>query len=272
MGVPLFERTSKGVKLTSYGDLLLEQARMIQRIYDNTHIKMAAIKERQEQSLKLGTGHAWWHIFVKDIFNTYRQRYPTANIHLDLGNHLWLMDSLLSGDIDLFIGHEIHGLNPKFGINFLPLFSSANNMYVRQGHPLLDIAIPITMDHLLPFPYLEVTPDTVRQQHIVEDMQSKKNERNQLHLTERVLYSTNSMMAAIDMLGNTDGIMPYPASMADYFTRYQIVPLPLARENKRDTVGIYLMRENADAPNITQLMGLIRLYVEQHLPLLENHH
>ncbi|WP_413737152.1 LysR family transcriptional regulator [Sodalis sp. RH21] len=272
MGVPLLERTSTGVKLTLYGDILLEQARMIQRIYDNTFIKMTALKERQEQSLRIGAGHAWWYMFVKDIFNLYSKRFTTANIHIDLGNHLWLMDLLLSSDIDLFIGHEIKGLNPKYGIHFFPLFSTVNGMYVRDTHPLLNSGLPLSGDSLLSFPYLEVTPDTVRQQSIVEDMQSKKYDRNQLHLTERVVYSTNSMMAAIDILNNSDSIMPYPACMDQYFYKHHIVPLRLDQHNRRDNVGAYIMRENIDAAHIVQLMDLIRQFVKQHLSVLENNH
>jgi DNA-binding transcriptional LysR family regulator len=136
LGVQLLVRSSSGVTLTEYGELLLEQARMMQRIYDNTLIRMDLLKERQERSLKIGSGHAWWHMFLRETFEAHRHQYPTANVHIDLGNHLRLMDLLLSGDIDLFIGHEIQGLNPKAGVSFLPLLSSTDACYVRTGHPL----------------------------------------------------------------------------------------------------------------------------------------
>ena len=76
-------------------------------ITDNALIKMEFIKERHDRELRVGTGHAWWYLFLRETVETYRQRHPTANIHSELGNHLRLMDLLLSGDIDLFIGHEI---------------------------------------------------------------------------------------------------------------------------------------------------------------------
>ncbi|YCI27987.1 LysR family transcriptional regulator [Erwinia sp. PK3-005] len=267
MGVTLFDRTSTGVKLTEYGELLLEQGRMMQRIYDNTLVKIAFIKERQEQSLRVGTGHAWWHLFVKDTFNDHRERYPTANIHVDLGNHLWLMELLLSGDIDLFIGHEIQGLNPKAGISFLPLFSTANSLFVRAAHPLLNL--PVEPEKLVDYPCVMITPDAVRHQHIVDDMQPKKRERNQYHLTERVIYSTNCMLAAIDIVNSSDAVMPYPACVAGYFSRYGIMPLPLSQESSRAMVGIYLRRENADAPHIKQAMTLIYQHLQQHADLLQ---
>ena len=99
LGVPLLERSSSGVELTEFGQVVLEQARITQRLHDNTLMKIEFLKERLERELKVGTGHAEWHLFVRQSLRTYRQRHPSANIHTELGNHLRLMDQLLSGRI-----------------------------------------------------------------------------------------------------------------------------------------------------------------------------
>jgi len=214
LGVQLLIRSSSGVKTTEYGELLLEQAQMMQRIYDNTLSKLALIKTQQVQSLRMGTGHAWWHMFVRDSFNAYRALHPTVNIHIDQGNHLRLMDLLLGGDIDLFIGHEIQGLNAKAGISFIPLFAVSDSYFVRRGHPLCDQAVSAM--ELQDYPCVELTPDEGRFQHVIEDMQPKRQARTRLHLEERIIWSTNSMMAAVDMLNDTDGVMlSYPSCMID---------------------------------------------------------
>lgn len=267
LGVQLLVRSSSGVTLTEYGELLLEQARMMQRIYDNTLIRMDLLKERQEQSLKIGTGHAWWHMFLRQTFEAHRRQYPTANIHIDLGNHLRLMDLLLSGDIDLFIGHELQGLNPKAGVSFLPLLSSTDACYVRAGHPLLERIVG--KEEALAYPHVELTPDEPRYQHVMEDMQAKRRERLQLHMTERVVYSTNSIMSAIDMLAATNGIMIFPSCMQDYFARFGIVTLRLKEPLRKGIVGIYLMREKGEDPHITQVIELMRQHMEQNRHLLD---
>lgn len=267
LGVQLLERTSTGVTTTQYGELLLEQAQMMQRIYDNTLLKMAAIKARQAQSLRMGSGHAWWHMFVRDCFNRYREQHATVNIHIDLGNHLRLMDLLLGGDIDLFIGHEIQGLNPKAGITFLPLFATSDTLFARCDHPLQGRAV--RPDDLLDYPCVELTPDETRYQHMVADMQQKKLTRNRQHLAERVIWSTNSMMSAIDMVNDSDAVMlTYPRCMAGYFARYGIAPLNMESSNIC-TVGMYLMREKADAPHVQQMLALMRQHIEQLGPQLQ---
>ncbi|WP_318368041.1 LysR family transcriptional regulator [Enterobacter sp.] len=261
LGIPLFERTASGVTTTEYGDLLLEQAQMMQRIYSNTLIKLESFKERQTHNLRIGTGHAWWHLFVSDCFNRYRMLHPEVNIHIDLGNHLRLIDLLLSGDIDLFIGHEIHGLNPRVGIHFHPLFTVTDSMFARDGHPLC--GHKVTPEALLDFPHLKLTPDEKRYRQIVEDVQQQKLSRNRLHLTEQVVWSTNSLVSAIDMLNHSDAVLQsYPACMADYFAAHHIVPLKGTQQGQKNIVGVYILREKIDAPHVIQVQKMMLQQLE----------
>lgn len=255
-GVQLFERSSSGVTLTEYGELLFEQSQMMQRIYENTLSKIDLIKVKQEQSLRIGTGHAWWELFVKSVFETYKQTYPNVNIHVDVGNHLRLMDLLIGGEIDLFIGHEIKGLSPKVGITFTPLFSSSEASFVRKHHPLADtIASEIDLEN---YPIVELTPDEVRYRHLIEELHPKRKSQGLLRLTEQVRYSTNSMVSAIDMLNGSDAILlSYPLSMGPYFLGHDIVPLRLEKSRPKGMIGIYMIREKMEAVHIQQITGLI---------------
>lgn len=267
LGMELFTRSSTGVELTECGEVLAEHIRMMQRIYDNALIKMEFIKERHDRELRVGTGHAWWYLFLRETVETYRERHPTANIHSELGNHLRLMDLLLSGDIDLFIGHEIAGLSRKAGVMFLPLFTTSNKNFVRQEHPL--IYRECSLDDLLEYPHLEITPDESRYQHVMEDLQPKKLERSVLHLTEKIIYSSNSLMASIDMLSTTNAVMPYPGPMENYFRQFNLVPLTMTEPSATCAVGVYLLRERNDDPHIHDVLALMRHYLTANRQLLE---
>jgi DNA-binding transcriptional LysR family regulator len=264
--VQLFVRTSNGVKLTEFGDVLLEQTRIMQRIYDNTLTKMEMLKERHERELRIGSGHAWWYVFLKDAIAEYRQEHPAANIYIDIGNHLRLMDLLLSGDIDLFIGHEISGLNKRAGVLFIPLFISQDKVFVRQGHPLS--LKQATLDELVEYPTIEITPDEVRHAHILEDSQPKKLERTQLHLTEKILYRSNSIITSIDLACSTNGLLPFPGSMASFFARFNLVSLDLTEEYTKGSIGIYLIREKQEDMHIQDVLNLIKTHLDNNRHLI----
>lgn len=60
LGVTLFNRSPRGMTLTPYGETLLEQARIMQRVYDNALGKLQQLKVDQESGLRIGVGLAWW--------------------------------------------------------------------------------------------------------------------------------------------------------------------------------------------------------------------
>ncbi|WP_227876273.1 LysR family transcriptional regulator [Photobacterium frigidiphilum] len=240
-GVPLFIRKSKGVELTEYGLLLQEQTLELQRRHDSLLHKMADLIERKTEKIKMGTGDAWWEIFVKQALQQYSASNPSISIQLEFGNHLKLMDMLIHGQIDLFVGHEIVGLSRRCNVTFIPLLQDKEAMFVHQNHPLLvnhreekDMAL---------YPLLQVTPDSEAYQHLIENPQPKQLERDRQKVSERIVYEINSLTASVDMLTSTTAIMPYPMSMTDYFAQVNIVPLPLKKEGQKGTVGIYHLNE-----------------------------
>lgn len=235
--VDLFIRKSKGVALTEYGELFQQHAIEMQRQDNSFSHQLSDIKARKTRKLKFGTGDAWWEVFVKQALTQYSQQSPAVSIHLEFGNHLKLMDMLLHGHIDLFIGHEIIGLSASYSVNFIPLLQDQEAIFVNQQHPLLNRPIKIT--DLERFPLLRVTPDTNSHQYLIADPLPKFKDLQRQKVAERIIYEIGSLTASIDFLQTTQAIMPYPHSMAEYFAQFNIIPLELPSSGQGGTVGIY---------------------------------
>ncbi|WP_108124283.1 LysR family transcriptional regulator [Saccharospirillum mangrovi] len=254
LGVTLFNRSPRGMTLTPYGETLLEQARIMQRVYDNALGKLQQLKVDQEAGLRIGVGLAWWHLFFRDLFHRYREQHPTAPAHIEIGNHLRSMDQLLAGELDLFIGHRIAGLNPSSGAVFRPLFKVRDACFVRQGHPLLQR--PVSFEDLLDYPHLALTPDETRYSRaVVTNPQFKEAERHTYHLADRVVWSTSSMSAALDILRDSDAVMIYPASIAETLVASGVVPLELSEVQEAMDVGVYRLEERVGDEQLDALVG-----------------
>jgi len=262
LGVPLLERSSSGVELTEFGQVVLEQARITQRLHDNTLMKIEFLKERLERELKVGTGHAEWHLFVRQSLRTYRQRHPSANIHTELGNHLRLMDQLLSGDLDLTVGNEIHGLSRNAGVRFIPLYRSSYKFFVHAGHPLT--LRQCGSEEMGQYPVVLLTPNENRFSHLMDEGYLKVQGSAGIHVSERTVYSSNTMSSCIDVLESTNAILEFPRSMEHYFSRYGIVSLDLAEPRSESSVGIYLLRERYEDPLLNDMLGLMRHYLDEN--------
>ena len=260
LGVPLLNRSSKGVTLTPYGELLLEQARVMRRVHDNTLAELSRFQQQRERGMRLGVGMAWWHLFFRDLLRDYREQHPMAPLHVDMGNHLRAMDQLLSGDLDLFVGHQIIGLNERSGAVFTPLFQCFDGVYARADHPLACQSI-VTEADLLDYPHLDVTPDETRYRQVVKDPAAQSHPVA-YHRRQRVVWSTSSMSAGIEMLLESDAVMFYASSMTPYFIEKGLAELAMTTSGP-STVGIYCLAERQDDAGVQNMIELIRSAVDR---------
>jgi len=256
LGIQLFIRTPNGMALTECGQLLFEQTRIMQRIFDTTLEKMNTIKARREQNLKFGIGDAWWYLFGREALKAIRHQYTAASIHVEFGNHLRLMDQLLSGDLAFFIGHEIGSLSHRAGVIFKPLFHALDAVFVRNHHPLL--SHECSMDDLFNYPTLVVDPDNGRYYNVLEDLTQKTSERLRLHLTEKVVMSSNSILGCIDLLNDSDCVMPYPEMMTGFFSQYDIQKLTMHRPYNQGPVGIYMLKQAQADVHLNSVVTVIQ--------------
>lgn len=97
MGVALFHRRSKGVELTEYGRLFRNYVEEQQEKHSQLIHQMMDMQQRHSGKLKVGTGEAWWELFVREAIARYQQQVPNCSLHLEFGNNLSLMHHLVRG-------------------------------------------------------------------------------------------------------------------------------------------------------------------------------
>ncbi|KLV06965.1 transcriptional regulator [Photobacterium aquae] len=237
LGVPLFIRKSKGVTLTEYGLVVQEQMQAMMRRHDTMLDTLSDLKARKTRKIKMGTGDAWWEIFVRHVVQQYSCDHGGISLQIEFGNHLKLMDMLLHGHIDLFVGHEIDGLSRRCQVSFTPLLQDEEALFVHRTHPLL-LSTQSHQDTSL-YPLLLVTPDQDTHQHLLENPLPKQQEKERKQISERIVFEIHSLSASLDLLATSKAIMPYSSTMTSYFKQFDIVPLPLSAPAQRGNVGIY---------------------------------
>lgn len=252
LGSKLFDRNSKGITLTSSGELLYDQAKLMQHLYNNTLIKLEKNKLRHQTELKIGCGDAWWHLFIRDCVQNFRAAYPHSNVTIEVGDHLQLMNLLLSNEISIFVGHEIVGLAQYEDILFHPLFSSHEEVYVRKGHPLLELVC--SNEDIARFPSVHLGAAKKRYAHLQPQNPELSSFAKRHYLQEKVTYNTNSFSTAIDLLQNSDAILPYPVDMKAHFETFDIVPLKMQECFSKATIGAYLHKDGRQDSQSIELL------------------
>ena len=251
----LFNRKSRGVELTNSGWVYY---RYVQDIYEKHDIlihQLADIKSRNQGRIKIGIGEAWWQFFAEKAIKYFIAKHPEKSLSIEFGNGLSMLSHLLNGDIDFFVGHEIENIDSRNRVRFIPLFIEYEALYVREGHPLLNMNDELAYRL---YPQIKVTPDHQRNRKILNDKGA--DIFNSKALKSEVIYELDSLKASMDMLKMSDAVMPYTNKIKNKMMQQGIVMLKQSSPPK-GMVGIYSKSE-VFSESITDLVALFKEQVK----------
>lgn len=103
LGVPLFERRARGVRLTPAGERLLEHARLVLREIATARRSIESLRTRIAGRLAVGAIPTVLPYLLAPRVEEFRRRYPEVQLRLVEDVTARLIEGLRSGDLDLAI-------------------------------------------------------------------------------------------------------------------------------------------------------------------------
>ncbi len=102
VGLPIFTRTPRRVILTEAGECLLERARKILREHDSALAEIAELGGVEHGRLRIGSASAMFATQqLPGILKGIREKFPNAEITVNSGTSLTLVDKIMHGEIDI---------------------------------------------------------------------------------------------------------------------------------------------------------------------------
>lgn len=149
IGLPLFERTTRGVVLTNAGELVLEHAKRM--IEENGLLaeQLEQLKGGQQGRILIHCGEGFLGDLVQHGIRAFADVYPTIKYVIKLGSTESLIDAIANGDSDIGIAY-----NPIIDtrIRSLAIAHQPLCLVAPLGHTLLDRQ-KITLEECLTSPY-----------------------------------------------------------------------------------------------------------------------
>ncbi|SET82524.1 DNA-binding transcriptional regulator, LysR family [Natronincola peptidivorans] len=135
IGVQLFERNKRSVRLTSAGSVLLREAISIV-----TKSEEAIEKTRQAElgiigSLNIGFLGYSERVFLPYLIRQFRRDYPKIDLHLNQFNHGMLIEALKTGELDIVFTLSF-GLDNIGGIKKKSVFTETISVVMHCEHAL----------------------------------------------------------------------------------------------------------------------------------------
>lgn len=101
LGIPLFDRIGRRVKLTSEGEDLLRRSRALLQAAESFSERARALKKGQAGTLRVGGSTQHIETVLADFLPGYRRRYPFVDIDLIEDGGARVPDRLARGDVHL---------------------------------------------------------------------------------------------------------------------------------------------------------------------------
>lgn len=255
-GVKLFDRSSRGMTLTDFGEVLYEHAKVMARVRDHANAEIRLMKASQRKSVRIGTGFSWWSLCMKDLVRDFQIENPGTSIHVDVCSSLDGLRNLMIGDIAFFLGTKIAGLSESSGFEFEQLFEVSDGFFAGRHHPLY--GRPCMQSDMTDYPRLSISAFGNRHIGIV-DREDLDPSFSRPRSSAASFVSTNSMFAGIDLLKETNAILTYPVPTEKFFKGYQIERLDVTDlEPKLIPIGIYSLGTKTVEPRIKELKRALR--------------
>ena len=138
LGHALFHRTSRAVRLTSAGEVLLERARRTLTTIEEDVEEVRSVGRGEQGVLRVGFIGSGMLTSLPDVFRKYRRAFPRVQLTLHESFTSQVVHGLERGTLD--VGFLRDG-GPIDGLTVEPLFSERFIAVLPAGHPLARSAV-----------------------------------------------------------------------------------------------------------------------------------
>lgn len=134
LGVTLFERTGRNIKLTQIGKIFLIHTKAAIQAIDYAKSKVDEYLDPEHGTIKIGYPTSLANHLLPTVISAFREKQPNVSYHLRQGSYAYLIDAVKKGEIGLaFLGPV-----PTSDSELEPyiLYSENLSVLVPDNHPL----------------------------------------------------------------------------------------------------------------------------------------
>lgn len=251
LGVKLFHRTSRSVKLTDEGQLFLEEARIILKRSENAVSRVRDYALSTYNRLSIGFNEPAINTFLPEAVVSFRKKYPEINLQLHELTTLEQLQALENGSIDIgFLRPFQHDLT---NFKTISLFEEPYCLVFPEKHKLLrelksEFDIPLNQLKDIPlilFPR-EVQPELF-------DTIVKRCEKS--GFTPNIIQETRTKHTAFALVKGGLGVALVPKSTSNLAPK-GLVSKPL--QDKLPPVKIVaVLQQSVLFPELNQFINLV---------------
>lgn len=107
LGVPLFDRSSKPIRLTEAGEAYIRATEQIRQVEQDFTAYIAAMNNMQTGSLYIGSNQLLSSLVLPKYISAFMQKYPHVHLSLMDANSTQLENAITAGTLDIVIDNSV---------------------------------------------------------------------------------------------------------------------------------------------------------------------
>lgn len=260
LGVRLFERLSRGMEPTLYGESMLRHARMALTSISLAHADIAAMKSGLTGQVAVGAIMASSITLLPRAITRVKQAAPLMRIAVEMeGSHI-LLERLKRGTLDFLVA-RIFERESDSGLEYEELADEPVCIVARKGHPFAQ-RDNVSLKEIARAGWI-LPPHGSVLRHLCNTMFHRAGVAPPANVVD-----TTALLVIISLLIHTDSLHLMPLDIARYHAELGILAiLPIDVTVKMDGYGIITRRNHLLSPSAAVLQDAIRVVAaEQYLP------
>ncbi|MFF2447357.1 LysR family transcriptional regulator [Neobacillus sp. NPDC058068] len=238
LGVSLFYREGRNVRLTPIGALFLEQMEQAMKLIDNAKREVEEFLDPEKGTIRIGFPSSLAAYTLPTAISAFRERYPDVKFQLNQGSYPNLIDGVIKGDINLALLGPVPKKEKK--IKGRTLFTENIVALMPHTHPLAGNRI-ITLSELRDDSFVLFPNGFVLRDIIV-------NACSQLGFQPKVSFEGQDIDAIKGLVSAGLGVTLIPEiTLIDSLPR-STVKIPITEPNVSRTVGVIIPSERELLP------------------------
>ncbi|OJU80817.1 MAG: hypothetical protein BGO11_19655 [Solirubrobacterales bacterium 70-9] len=223
LGVSLFDRSLRPIRLTDAGEHLLPRARSILREIDITVAELKDFSAQPRGRLTVGVMQYLTTLEVPDLLADFSSRFPAVDLGLRVGNTGQLFEELEFGEIDVMICHT-DGLESRPDLIIEPMRVEELVFAVSPDHRSAGSAT-ISIEEIADTAQITFREGASSREAMISAFDRKG-------LKPHIAFESGDMSTAMDLVARGFGVALVPRSVAARDSRVStlsVAPEPLAR-------------------------------------------
>ncbi|GHB07747.1 LysR substrate-binding domain-containing protein [Salinicola rhizosphaerae] len=257
LGVPLFERHSRGVTPNWYGESLIRHAHSMLDALNQASEEINALNEGNAGTVSIGTVQAPAVTLIASAVEQVHRESPNLKVNIDVDVSGKLVPRLRNGELDFAIARIPLG-TPASDFVFEEIGEEKLCFVCRAGHPLAR-SRAAALEEMRHYPWVLQPPGTLMRQRVEHLFL-----HHRIAMPARVI-NTPDIYMSLAMIDKSEAVTVTTREVADLLcAQPRFYRLPTADALSVQPYGLISLRERRLSPGAAKLMSTLhRLIREQ---------